>query len=136
VYQAGTLSGNPLAMAAGLATLEALHAPGVYEQLEDMSVRLADGIRQAALDAGIPAFHTRVGSMGCTFFQPGPVTDYTSAVRSDTRRYAAYFHGMLQRGIYLAPAQYEAWFMSLAHTAEHLDRTLTAAAEAFAELQS
>ncbi len=136
VYQAGTLSGNPLAMAAGLATLDALHAPDVYERLEVLSDRLADGLAQAAADAGVPTYHTRVGSMGCMFFQAGPVTDWASASRSDTVMYARFFQGMLNRACYFAPAQYEAWFMSLAHTEEHIDQTIAAAADVFAELKA
>jgi glutamate-1-semialdehyde 2,1-aminomutase len=134
VYQAGTLSGNPLAMAAGLATLEALHEDGVYEQLEERSAQLAAGIAEAAKKAGVPVFQTRVGSMGCTFFQEGPVTDYASAARSDTKAYATFFQAMLERGVYLAPSQFEALFVSLAHTEEHIDQTIAAANEAFAEV--
>jgi glutamate-1-semialdehyde 2,1-aminomutase len=134
VYQAGTLSGNPLAMAAGLATLESLHENGVYDQLEERSAQLAAGLADAAFRAGVPIFQTRVGSMGCTFFQEGPVTDYASAARSDTKAYATFFHAMLDRGVYLAPSQFEALFVSLAHTEEQVDQTVTAAAEAFAEV--
>ncbi len=135
VYQAGTLSGNPLAMAAGLATLEALHEPGVYETLETLSAQLADGLADAAAQAGVPIFQTRVGSMAGLFMQPGPVTDYASATRSDTCAYARFFHAMLKRGIYLAPSQYETMFVSLAHTEEQIARTIAAAAESFAELK-
>ena len=134
VYQAGTLSGNPLAMAAGRATLEALHEDGVYDELEERSAQLATGFAEAAAQAGVPIFQTRVGSMGCTFFQEGPVTDYASAARSDTKAYAIFFHAMLDRGVYLAPSQFEASFVSLAHTAEQVKQTLSAAGEAFAEV--
>ncbi len=134
VYQAGTLSGNPLAMAVGLATLEALHEEGAYEQLEVLSARLSDGLAEVAGAAGLPIFQTRVGSMLGIFFQPGPVTDYTSAKRSDTQRYARFFHGMLSRGVYLAPSQFETLFVSLAHTEQQIDQTIAAAAAALADL--
>jgi glutamate-1-semialdehyde 2,1-aminomutase len=133
VYQAGTLSGNPLAMAAGLATLEALHQPGQYEKLEMLSAHLEQGWRSATEQAGVPAYFTRVGSMMCLFFQEGPVSDYSSAARSDTKLYARFFHAMLNRGVYLAPSQFEAVFVSLAHTPELIDQTVAAAASAFEE---
>jgi len=132
VYQAGTLSGNPLAMAAGLATLEALGEPGVYERLEERSAQLAAGIAQAAEKAGVPVHLTRVGSMGCVFFSDAPVADFTTAARCDVKRYARYFHTMLDRGVYLAPSQFECSFVSTAHTPEHVERTVAAAEEAFA----
>jgi len=132
VYQAGTLSGNPLAMAAGLATLEALHEPGVYSKLDLVSARLAGGLASAAKNAGVAICVTRVGSMVTLFFQTGPVTDYASASRSDTRAYARFFHAMLERGVYLAPSQFETLFVSLAHTPEQVDQTIAAAEEAFA----
>jgi glutamate-1-semialdehyde 2,1-aminomutase len=132
VYQAGTLSGNPLAMAAGIATLEALAEPGVYETLEATSASLAEGLSQAAQDAGVPTFLTRVGSMLCTFFVGTVVNDYESALRCDTRAYAAFFHAMLDRGVYLAPSQFECMFVSLAHESEHIERTVKAARVAFA----
>ena len=113
VYQAGTLSGNPLAMRAGIATLEILDEPGAYERLESMSATLAEGLSRAAKDAGVLVTLNRVGSMFTTFFTAGPVTDNPSAATSDTKRYAAFFHGMLERGVYLAPSQYEAGFLSL-----------------------
>ncbi len=131
VYQAGTLSGNPLAMAAGLATIEALHDEGVYERLEDAGKRLEAGWRVAAQEAGVPTYQTRVGSMLGLFFQSGPVTDYTSAARSDTQAYATFFHEMLKRGVYLAPSQFEAAFISLAHTDALIDQTIEAARESF-----
>jgi glutamate-1-semialdehyde 2,1-aminomutase len=133
VYQAGTLSGNPLAMAAGLATLEALLAPEVYEQLDRLTTRLLAGLERAARDEGVPAWQTRVGSMACVFFQEGPVTDWSSAARSDTAFYARFFHGMLKRGVYLAPSQFEAIFVSLAHTPDLIDQTIAAAKEALRE---
>jgi len=136
VYQAGTLSGNPLAMAAGLATLEALHEPGVYERLEAASARLAAGIAEAAAKAGVVVCQNRVGSMACTFFQEGPVIDSASAQKSDTQQYARFFHAMLRRGVYLAPSQFEVTFVSLAHTDEIIDRTIEAAEQAMQEVAS
>jgi glutamate-1-semialdehyde 2,1-aminomutase len=133
VYQAGTLSGNPLAMAAGLATLQLLGETGVYEHLERLSARLVDGVAEAAAAAGVAYTANRVGSMFTGFFCDQVVTDYASAKRSDTRRYARFFHAMLDRGVYLAPSQFEAGFVSLAHTEADIDATLKAAASAFDE---
>jgi glutamate-1-semialdehyde 2,1-aminomutase len=133
VYQAGTLSGNPLAMAAGIATLTVLQQPGVWDELERRTATLAGGLGAAAQAAGIPYFGTRVGTMFCGFFTNGPVRDYASAKTSDTAMFGRFFHGMLSRGIYLAPSQYEAGFMSLAHTNAEITRTIEAAREAFAE---
>jgi glutamate-1-semialdehyde 2,1-aminomutase len=130
VYQAGTLSGNPLAVAAGLATLKELARPGTYERLENLGRRLAHGIEEACREAGVPAFHARVGSMLCTFFTDAPVVDYATALRSDTKRYAAVHRGLLERGVYFAPSQFEAAFVSTAHTRPILDETLNAFAEA------
>jgi glutamate-1-semialdehyde 2,1-aminomutase len=134
VYQAGTLSGNPLAMAAGLATLRLLTEPGVYHHLEALSGRLVDGIGAAAQAAGLAYTANRVGSMFTGFFCAGPVTDYASAKRADTSRYARYFHAMLERGVYLAPSQFEAGFISLAHSEDDIDATIKCAADAFATL--
>jgi glutamate-1-semialdehyde 2,1-aminomutase len=134
VYQAGTLSGNPLAMRAGIEMLDLLAEPGTYERLEAISARLATGLEGAARDAGIPATVNRVGSMLTAFFTAGPVTDLGSATRSDTKRYAAFFHGMLDRGVYLAPSQFEAAFVSTAHTERDVDRTVDAAREALRSL--
>ena len=126
IYQAGTLSGNPLAVAAGLAMLRHLSThPRIYEELEAKGARLA-----ASAPEGITV--NRVGSMFTFFFTPDPVTDYDSAKRSDTARFARFFHHMLERGIYLAPSQYEAGFLSAAHTDEDIDRTIAAAKEFFA----
>ncbi len=116
VYQAGTLSGNPLAMAAGLATLELLRRPGTYERLEALSAHLGDGLLAAARDAGVPACVNRVGSMLTLFFAAGPVTDYASARTADTARFGAFFRGMRARGVSLPPSQFEAMFVSLAMT--------------------
>ncbi|NOZ23069.1 MAG: glutamate-1-semialdehyde 2,1-aminomutase [Planctomycetes bacterium] len=129
VYQAGTLSGNPLAMAAGIATLKRLSRKGFYEKLEKKSANLAAGLEKSARDAGVPTFHTRVGSMMCTFFTEEPVTDYDSAKKSDTKRYARYFHSMLDRGVYFAPSQFEAAFVSEAHTNDDIERTIAASAD-------
>ncbi|HSH70008.1 MAG TPA: glutamate-1-semialdehyde 2,1-aminomutase [Deferrisomatales bacterium] len=134
VYQAGTLSGNPLAMAAGIATLKLLQRPGTYEALEEKAARLCDGMAEITARRGVAAFHTRVGAMFCTFFQEGPVTDYTSALASDTERFGRYFMGMLEGGVNLAPSQFEAGFMSLAHSDADIRDTLEAADAALAAL--
>ncbi|MBP1727725.1 MAG: glutamate-semialdehyde -aminomutase [Deltaproteobacteria bacterium] len=131
VYQAGTLSGNPLAMAAGIATLKLLQQPGFYQQLEEKSAYLAAGIAKAAQDAGYPLFSTRVGSMICAFFTKQEVTDWESAATCDTKAFATYFRAMLEEGIYLAPSQFETGFVSIAHTREELDRTIAAAGKCF-----
>ena len=134
VYQAGTLSGNPAAMAAGLATLQALRQVGFYDELEAKSASLATGLQRAAAAAGVAdsVSFNRVGSMLCVFFTPGPVTDYASATASNTQAYAAYFHAMLNEGVYLAPSQFEAMFVSAAHDEGRLARTCDAAERAFA----
>jgi glutamate-1-semialdehyde 2,1-aminomutase len=134
VYQAGTLSGNPLAVAAGLATLAALRTSGVYERLEHLGARLELGMREAARKAGVALAVNRVGSMMTGFFCDGPVADYTSARRADTKRYAAFFQGMLERGVYLAPSQFEAAFVSLAHSDADLEHAARAATESLAAL--
>ncbi len=136
VYQAGTLSGNPLAMRAGIETLDILAAPGTYERLETISSRLAAGLTAAASDAGIPAVVNRVGSMLTGFFTAGPVVDYQTAATSDTKRYARFFHAMLSRGVYLAPSQFEAAFVSTSHDEAQVDRTIVAAREAMTEVAS
>jgi glutamate-1-semialdehyde 2,1-aminomutase len=135
VYQAGTLSGNPLAMRAGIATLEVLDEPGAYDRLEAVSARLAEGLSRAASEAGVPVTLNRVGSMLTGFFTDRPVTDYATAATSDTRRYAAFFHAMLRRGVYLAPSQFEAAFVSLAHGDAEVEATVAAAREALAEIR-
>jgi glutamate-1-semialdehyde 2,1-aminomutase len=127
VYQAGTLSGNPLAMRAGLETLRQLEAPGFYDQLNDRSERLAGGLRQAIAEAGVPAVVNSAGSLLTLFFVSSPVRDYSDAKRSDTRRFAAFFQEMLARGVFLPPSQFEAWFVSAAHTEECVDQTVHAA---------
>jgi glutamate-1-semialdehyde 2,1-aminomutase len=134
IYQAGTLSGNPLAMRAGIETLDLLDAPGTYERLETVSAQLADGLAAAARDAGVPATLNRVGSMMTTFFTAGPVTDFATASKTDTGTYAKLFHGMLARGVYLAPSAFEAAFVSLAHGPDEVERTVAAAAETLHEI--
>jgi glutamate-1-semialdehyde 2,1-aminomutase len=133
VYQAGTLSGNPLAVAAGISTLKALKKPGVYAQLEERTARLEEGLRDAALGAGATVQINRVGSMFTVFFTSTKVTDYQTARTSNTEWYGRFFHGLLDRGVYLAPSQFEACFVSLAHTRKDIHSTVRAAAEAFAK---
>jgi glutamate-1-semialdehyde 2,1-aminomutase len=134
VYQAGTLSGNPVAMAAGVATLEVLKDKSIYKKLEEKSQCLAEGLEKVAKDSGTKTFHTRVGSMLCTFFTEKEVTDWDSAKTSDTQLYAAYFNGMLERGVYLAPSQFEAVFVSIAHEAEDIEATIKASSEVMRSL--
>lgn len=129
VYQAGTLSGNPLAMAAGIATLKALAQPGVWQALEHASQKLTDGIASAARKAGVPIWQNRAGTMFATFFTPQPVRDWPSAKTSDTRFFGKYFQGMLERGVYLAPSQFEAGFMSTAHGEAEIEATIQAAVD-------
>jgi glutamate-1-semialdehyde 2,1-aminomutase len=131
VYQAGTLSGNPLAMTAGIETLRILGQPGTYEQLEEKAAMLASRLSALAAEAGIPMLVARVGSILTAFFTANEVVDYESARSSDTSSYALFFGHMLERGIYLAPSQFEATFLSLAHTQRDIDVTLTAAGEVF-----
>lgn len=130
VYQAGTLAGNPLATAAGIATLELLDEPGVYDELERRAAKLGDGLLAAAEAAGLPATANRVGSMMTLFFTGETVRDYESAKTSDTTRYGQYFNNLLDRGVYVAPSQFECGFVSLAHTDDVIDETLSAAGEA------
>jgi len=134
VYQAGTLSGNPIAMVAGLALMAELAKPGVYDELERKGARLEAGLRAAVEAAGIDAFLTRVGAMATMFFTAEQVRDWKTASTSDTDRYAAYFRGMMERGIVLAPSQFEATFVGLAHSDEDIDAMTSAAAEVLAGL--
>jgi glutamate-1-semialdehyde 2,1-aminomutase len=127
VYQAGTLSGNPLAMAAGLKCIEILARPGTYERLAHLGQRLGDGLAGAAEGAKVPATVNRIGSMVTLFFTKGPVTDYATAKTSDTTKFGAFFRAMRERGIFLPPAQYEAMFVSLAHTDEDVEAVVAAA---------
>jgi glutamate-1-semialdehyde 2,1-aminomutase len=130
VFQAGTLSGNPLATAAGIATLKVLRDAPPYERLEKLSARLASGLDAAATAAEVPHCVARVGSMLTLFFNPGPVTDWSSASRSNTARYARYFWNLIDRGVYMPCSQYEALFVSTAHTESDIDATIAAAREA------
>jgi glutamate-1-semialdehyde 2,1-aminomutase len=127
VYQAGTLSGNPLAMAAGIAALQALESGKVHDLLETRGQQLEDGLRAAAERARVPVQFNRCGSMFCAYFTKTPVHNLDDAMKSDRARYAKYFHGMLAEGIYLAPSQFEAGFISAAHSAEDIEQTVSAA---------
>jgi len=135
MYQAGTLSGNPLAMTAGIATLDVLTEPGVFGSLVAATGRLAAGIAGAARQAGVRTQHTVAGSMFCTFFVEDPVRDWATVKRSDTARYARFFRALLAQGVYLAPSQFEAGFMSIVHDDDVIDATIAAAAVAFEAAQ-
>ncbi len=128
VYQAGTLSGNPLAMAAGIAALEELRAGDAYAQLEAKGAALEAGLREAAMSAGIPVTFNRCGSMFCSYFRGEPVWNLADAMKSDRERFKKYFHGMLAEGVYFAPSQFEAGFLSTAHTEADIAHTVQAAA--------
>jgi len=132
VYQAGTLSGNPLAMRAGIETLRKLESPGFYEALAARSKKLTDGIATIVAEHGYPACVNAAGSLGTLFFTPGPVRNFEEAKRADTAKYAKFFWEMLERGVFLAPSQYEAMFVSAAHTDADIDATLSACAESLA----
>jgi glutamate-1-semialdehyde 2,1-aminomutase len=132
VFQAGTLSGNPLAMAAGLTTLEELRDHPPYEHLEQLGRQLETGLTAAAKEANVPHCVQRVGSMWTFFFNPGPVVDYDAAKKSDTARFGRFFWAMMDRGIYLPCSQFEAAFLMAIHTEEHIRQTIAAAREAFA----
>ena len=136
VYQAGTLAGNPLAVAAGIAVLVELgrRAATIYKELETRSARLAEGLVDAARKANVPACVNRVGSMLTLFFTPGPVVDYETASAADRDRFAAYYRAMLERGVLLPPSQFEAAFVSAAHSDRDIETTLQAAREAFAAI--
>ena len=127
VYQAGTLSGNPLAMTAGIKTLELLSKPGTYEHLEKITQKLADGLLKIAKDTGHAACGGHISAMFGMFFTAGPVNNYEDAKKSDTAKFGRFHRGMLEHGIYLAPSQFEAGFTSLAHTEEDIEQTLAAA---------
>ena len=133
VYQAGTLSGNPLAMAAGCATLRYLREhTDVYYKLDKLAAEVVNGVAAAAKDAGVTVCHNRVGSMFTWFFAPGPVTDWTSAAKCDTEAFGRFFRAMIENGIYLPPSQFEAAFLSAAHTEHDVRQTIDAAKQAFA----
>jgi len=134
VYQAGTLSGNPLAMAAGLATLRELEASDAFTRLEQAGARLEAGMNQVAQRHGRPVQFQRIGSMFCTYFTDRPVWNLADAMTSDRAVFARFFHGMLAAGVYLAPSQFEAGFLSTAHSDDDIDRTLEAADRTFSQL--
>jgi glutamate-1-semialdehyde 2,1-aminomutase len=136
IYQAGTLSGNPLAMTAGLTTLRRLRDRTIYERLEESGSNLVAGLTEAAREAGYETVSNRVGSMWTTFFTDAPVTDWVSASRSDRTTFGRFFHAMLDEGVYLAPSQFEAGFIGITHTPDIIDQTLTAARRAFRRLKS
>ena len=138
VYQAGTLSGNPLAMAAGIANLEELNSEGgkrnaeggnKYAQLEKLGAQLEAGMKDAAKSAKIPMTFNRCGSMFCGYFNSGSVWNLADAMKSDRERFKKFFHGMLNEGVYLAPSQFEAGFISTAHTARDIEKTVASAAK-------
>ncbi|MEP6706661.1 MAG: glutamate-1-semialdehyde 2,1-aminomutase [Pyrinomonadaceae bacterium] len=135
IYQAGTLSGNPLAMTAGLVTLRRLRDSSIYEQLEGSAKRLCEGLARAAGESNISPVTNRVGSMWTTFFSDTPVTDWASANRSDRAAYGKFFHAMLKEGIYLAPSQFEAAFVSTTHSDEIVGETIQAARKAYREMK-
>ncbi|MET3290451.1 UNVERIFIED_CONTAM: glutamate-1-semialdehyde 2,1-aminomutase [Brevibacillus sp. OAP136] len=134
IYQAGTLSGNPLAMAAGIATLNELGKPGVYEQLEARSARLAEGLVDSARKVGLPYTMNRVGSMVCLFFTETPVINYETAKSSDLERFKKYFHYLLEEGVMLPPSQFEGMFVSTVHTEDDIEFTIEAAHRAMKRL--
>jgi len=134
VYQAGTLSGNPLAMRAGLATLPKLEAPGFYGSVNRRTQRLAEGLRAALQEASMPGQVNVAGSLLTLFFGEQPVRNYNDAKKSDTKKFGRFFQEMLERGIFLPPSQYEALFVSAAHTDADIDRTIAAARESLAAL--
>ena len=136
IYQAGTLSGNPVAMAAGLATLELIQAPGFYETLAQKTTQLRDGLQQAADEAGIAFTTTGVCAMFGLYFCAGPINSYADAMRSSSAQFNQFFHGMLKRGVYFAPSAYEAGFLSAAHGDIEINHTIEAASEVFAEINS
>jgi len=131
IYQAGTLSGNPLSMTAGIVTLRRLRNKAIYQQLETATATLCEGLKQAAQQAGIETVTNRVGSMWTSFFTAGPVVDWDTANRADRKRFGLFFHEMLNEGVYLAPSQFEAGFVSIAHTPDVIEKTITAARNAF-----
>ena len=129
VYQAGTLSGNPVAMAAGIANLEELQSANAYEKLEQLGAQLATGMRAAAKSANIPVQFNQCGSMFCGYFTDAPVHNLTDALHSDRERFKKFFHGMLNAGVYLAPSQFESGFISTAHSATDIEKTVAVAAK-------
>ncbi len=136
VYQAGTLAGNPLAMRAGIAALQQLTKPGLYEEMTGLAQRLVSGLRAQVAEAGISAQINTMGPLATVFFTSEPVRNYTDAKRSDIKRYARFFREMLDQGIFLAPSQFEATFVSMAHTSQDIDRTLAATHESLQAISS
>ena len=134
VYQAGTLSGNPLAMTAGITALKELSRAGTYDRLEQLGQDLEQGMKDAATRARVPVQFNRIGSMFCGYFTTEPVHNLADAMKSDRERFAKFFHGMLDRGVYFAPSQFEAGFLSLAHTTSQIQRTVAAAFEVMRNL--
>jgi glutamate-1-semialdehyde 2,1-aminomutase len=134
MYQAGTLSGNPLAMTAGIETLKVLREPGVFDALVTRTEHLCAGIGQAAHSVGIPIYQTQVGTMFCTYFTESPVINWATASKSDVQMFGRFFQAMLERGVYIAPSQFEAGFMSAAHTGDVVEETIGAARSAFQSL--
>ena len=134
VYQAGTLSGNPLAVTAGITTLKKLAEPGVYEHLENRAAALADGLAEATKKYGVDAWHSRIGSMLMLYFTPETVTDADGARTADTERYRKYFWGLAERGVYVAPSQFEAGFVSCVHSEDDINKTVQAATQVLANL--
>ena len=134
IYQAGTLSGNPVGMRAGIETVKQLDAPGFYAGLNQKAARLAEGLRAAIAEAKIPAVVNTAGSLLTLFFCEGPVRNYGDAKRADTKRFAAFFHAMLERGVFLPPSQFEAWFVSAAHGEAEIDATIAACRESLPAL--
>ena len=134
MYQAGTLSGNPLAMTAGIETLRTIQEAGVWEQLEAAGETLMSGLAGAADASGIAVSHSRVGTMFGIFFAEGPITDWASASKADTERFGRYFQGMLEQGIYVAPSQFEVGFLATAHGEEEIAKTVAAAERVFSAI--
>ncbi|MGI8731862.1 MAG: glutamate-1-semialdehyde 2,1-aminomutase [Pyrinomonadaceae bacterium] len=135
IYQAGTLSGNPLSMTAGLVTLRRLRDESIYQRLERTTAKLCDGLSATAAEAGIRTVTNRVGSMWTTFFTAEPVTDWTSANQSNRETFARFFHAMLEEGVYLAPSQFEAGFVGIMHTDDVIEQTINAARSAFRQIR-
>jgi glutamate-1-semialdehyde 2,1-aminomutase len=135
VYQAGTLSGNPIAMTAGLVTVRMLEDSS-YKKLESLGAQLEDGLVQSLAQRKVPGQVQRVGSMWTLFFNENPVSNYSQAKTSDTAAYGRFFHGMLERGFYLPPSQFEAAFIALSHTAEDIEATIAAADEVLGSLNA
>ena len=134
VYQAGTLSGNPLAMSAGIAVLEALADGVVYKKIETLGQALSEGLADAAKSAGVPVRLQRIGSMSCCYFTDEPVHNMADAMKSDREKFGKYFHCMLEEGVYLAPSQFEAGFISAAHDEAAIEKTIAAAAKVMKSL--